>query len=324
MGPLFSFFMVVFFTYTIIRHHMLNVRVIATEFFTALILLAALSNIILSNSIRELAVNSFIFILIFIFGILLIRQTFREMRVLQEVSNAKSEFISIASHQLRAPLTAVKGYVSMLVEGTYGDVSEEVKNTLQKVLASSERLVQLVNNLLGASRIEGGKLLYVFERVSIPDMIDEVVEELAVAADMKNIKIIWNRPTSSKKFFVRGDAAKLRQVIVNLIDNGIKYTKEGEVRIRLSNDIKPFHILIRVQDTGIGIAKEDLDRIFKRFSRGKDGIRVSADGMGLGLFIAKRITEDHGGRIWIERSGSGKGSIFNVRLPTYQGKAPTK
>lgn len=321
MGPLFSFFMVVLFTYAIIRHHLLNVRVIATEIFTALILLAALSNIILSDSTRELAVNSFIFILIFIFGILLIRQTLREMRALQELSDAKSEFISIASHQLRAPLTAVKGYVSMLIEGTYGNISEEVKNTLQKVSASNERLVQLVNDLLGASRIEEGKLMYSFERVSIPDMIGEVVEELKISADMKDIGLIWKKPPNSQNFFVRGDLAKLRQVILNLIDNGIKYTKEGKVEIYLARDIKPLHLRISVRDTGIGVSKEDLNKIFNRFSRGKEGMKVSTDGMGLGLFIAKRITEDHGGHIWVESNGAGKGSTFNIRLPIYREKA---
>ena len=200
----------------------------------------------------------------------------------------------------------------MIQEGNYGEIPEKLREALRRVYFSNERLINLVGDFLNISRIESGRLHYVFEPSIIADLIRSVVGEFKDFAKDKGIELSCQEPKETLPL-ARIDRDKFRQVIVNLIDNAIKYTRRGSIKIEISSDKDS--ILISTQDTGIGMAPEELDLIFKRFSRGEGATKVYTEGMGLGLYLAKRIVQDHGGEIWAESKGRGRGSTFYIKIP---------
>lgn len=299
-------------TYAIFRHQLFNIRVIATELFAALIIIVFLFNTFLSKTLRDTVTNGVMLVLVTVFGALLVRGTLREIRQLEKLSKAKSEFVSIASHQLRTPLTAIKGFVSMIKEGS--GTEELRKNWLEKIYVSNERLIRLVNDLLNISRIERGTLQYSFGAVNIVALIDDLIEDFQPQAEEKGISLAWERP-AEEITLSHADEQKLRQVILNLIDNAIKYTGKGSVVVRLHYFRELHKARIIVQDTGIGMRKEDIEKIFGLFSRGEGGEKTWTEGLGIGLYVAQKIVVAHNGKIWAESEGHGKGSRFYVELP---------
>jgi len=235
---------------------------------------------------------------------------------LKKLDEAKSDFISIASHQLRTPLTVIKGYISMILDGNFGHLSKKINEPLSRVYDSNERLITLVEDLLSISRIESGRLQYVFEENNLKEVVDSVFLELKNNADKKGIDLIYDFE-DKKEYKAKIDPAKLRQTVMNLVDNAIKYTFEakgnkGWVKIVLKEEKK--NILFFVEDNGLGIAKEEMSNLFKKFSRGKGMFVVHTNGTGLGLYVAKEIVEAHSGKIWAESKGLNKGSRFCFRL----------
>lgn len=231
---------------------------------------------------------------------------------LKKLDQAKSEFISIASHQLRTPLTIIKGYISMMLEGDFGNLDDIQRENLGKVYDSNERLIQLVENLLNISRIESGRLQFAYEILSLENLVENVVEELRNAANKKRLNFVYKK-TSSNLPKTKMDEGKIRQVVMNLIDNAIKYTKKGSVTINLKKTGNYLHFC--VSDSGMGINKNDLPNLFKKFSRGESVNVVHTEGTGLGLYVAKQMIEAHKGKIWVESQGPGKGSKFYFELP---------
>ncbi len=228
------------------------------------------------------------------------------------MDDAKSEFISIASHQLRTPLTAVKGYVSMILENSYGEIPKEMGQPLKNVYASNERLIGLVNDILNISKIEAGKMEMEWEKASLEELILDIINELKIKADTKNLYLKYEKPANPIPDIVI-DKTKIRQVIMNLIDNSIKYTEKGGTTVKLSS-IGP-KVRVEISDTGMGLTKEDIPRLFESFSRGRNGAIGRPEGTGLGLYIARRFVEMHKGRVWVESEGKGKGSRFFIELP---------
>jgi signal transduction histidine kinase len=231
---------------------------------------------------------------------------------LKQLDEAKSEFVSIASHQLRTPLTVIKGYVSMILEGNFGRINNSQKDSMEKVFASNERLIHLVENLLNISRIESGRLHFNFETTRLENLVGSVVDELKTYAKKKGLKYKFVK--SRKKLQkTKIDQEKMRQVILNLIDNAIKYTKKGGITISLSEEDD--NLKICVEDTGMGIKTEDLSDLFEKFSRGTGTALIDTEGTGLGLFVADQMVKAHKGKIWAESKGTGKGSRFCFTLP---------
>lgn len=231
---------------------------------------------------------------------------------LKKLDSAKSEFISIASHQLRTPLTIIKGYISMLLEGSFGRLNEKEKEPLTKVYESNERLIQLVEDLLDISRIESGRLQFNFKEMRLEEITDSVVEELTNSAKSKGLDLIYKKPAQPLPK-VKIDEEKIRQVVINLIDNAIKYTGRGSVAV--SMDKIDGGVYFCVADTGAGISEEDLPALFKKFSRGKATSLIDANGVGLGLYVGKMMIEAHHGKIWAESGGRDKGAKFCFTLP---------
>ncbi len=238
-----------------------------------------------------------------------LREAYEELKKLDK---AKSEFLSITSHQLRTPLTAIKGYISMVLEKLYGEPPEKMKKPLENIYASNERLIKLVNDLLNISRIEAGEVEMNFEKSSLEEIIISVIEELSNTAKNKNIYLKWEKPKNLlSKASV--DKNKIRQVIMNVVDNAIRYTEKGGVTVK-AKDLKS-KIQIAISDTGAGLTKYELSKMFESFSRGTAGTRLYAEGVGLGLYVAKKFVELHNGKVWAKSKGKGEGSTFYIELP---------
>ncbi len=231
---------------------------------------------------------------------------------LRKLDNAKSEFISIASHQLRTPLTAIKGFISLLLEGSYGEISKDVRETLNKVYLSNERLIGLVEDLLNISRIESGRIEYKFEKIKLEDVCQEIMDTFVIRAKEKHLKIELKLPENPLPKILT-DKKKIREVISNLVDNALKYTPKGWVKVTLLQVADK--VQIRVSDTGIGIPAEEIPHLFAKFSRGKDISRINTGGTGLGLYVGKKMVESLHGKIWVESKGVNLGSVFIIEIP---------
>ncbi|OGY94566.1 MAG: hypothetical protein A3J95_03890 [Candidatus Komeilibacteria bacterium RIFOXYC2_FULL_45_12] len=231
---------------------------------------------------------------------------------LQQLDKAKSEFLSIASHQLRTPLTGIKGYLSMIVEGDYGKVPEKIRRILEEVFLNSDRLTRLVNIFLNVSRIESGRFDLNLKESDMVELINEVVTELKPSASQRQLKLTFHKPKILLPM-MKIDRDKIKDVVLNLTDNAIKYTPEGRVDINISRE--DHHLKISVTDTGVGISTDEVTKLFEKFVRGSGIAQVDTSGSGLGLYIAKKIVEAHQGSIWAESAGKGQGSTFSFTLP---------
>lgn len=233
-----------------------------------------------------------------------------------EADRAKSQFISTVSHELRTPMTAIKGYTDLLHAGSVGSITDEQKRFLGIIRSNTNRLTALINDLLDISRVETGRVRFEPELMQIGDVIADVVTALAGQAESKDQTLTYEVDGGLPE--IMGDWDRLNQVLTNLIGNAIHYTPEGgSVEVQaypVENAVR-----VDVRDTGIGIASEDLARIFERFYRADHPIVQEARGTGLGLSIVKMFVEMHGGRVWVE-SEPGEGSTFTFILPLPVGR----
>ena len=233
---------------------------------------------------------------------------------LKELDKLKSEFVSLAGHQLRAPLTVIKGYTSLIMEGTI-DGASQVKEALGKVMFSTDQLVKLVASLLDLSRIESGKIKYEFAEHDFAGVVEEVVDKFKNSAEKKGIAVVFENKLGAASFVF--DADKIREAVVNYFDNAIKYSDKGEVRVALEPMQGPDGKWLRlsVTDNGLGIRKEDIWKLFAKFSRTDEARSRDPNGMGIGIYFAKRVVQDHGGNVGAFSEGVGKGSTFWLELP---------
>ncbi|MBT4277634.1 HAMP domain-containing histidine kinase [Candidatus Falkowbacteria bacterium] len=231
-------------------------------------------------------------------------------RKIKEVDKMKDEFIAIASHELRTPLTAIRGYTSLMMEGTYGKVTVKMKEGFKGVMASIDRLSELVEDLLNVSRIEQGRLKVENQSVQIKPIIKEIILSLLPSAQEK--KLVLNYKEGKEKLpKIIADPSKLKQVLVNLIGNSIKYTEKGSVII--TTEVEDNKIKIKISDTGVGMSPEEQKHLFEKFYRAKNEKTEKIIGTGLGLWITKQITELMNGEIIVE-SMQGVGSRITVVL----------
>ena len=238
-----------------------------------------------------------------------------ELRVaneqLKDTDKAKSEFLSVASHQLYTPLTAIRGYLSMIHEGDFGKVPEKLTETFSIIRESSERLINLIRELLDISRIESGRLELSLESVDLVAMAEALVTELQPNAQRKQLTLTFQKPPQTLPPVV-ADSQRLRQVLLNTLDNAIKYTAQGSVDVSVTEENQS--LLYQVEDTGRGMTKEAIAKLFAKFTRLESNGQRREEGMGLGLYVARQIVREIHGDIWAESAGEGKGSTFFVRL----------
>ena len=313
----------------IVRYKAFNIRMFGAQalVFTLLILIGSQFFFIRTTTNQILTGATLFFCLIF--GYFLIRSVRAEIeqkeelqkmadrlaqsnRRLKELDQAKSDFISIASHQLRTPLTSVKGFISLILEGSYGDVTGEIRTALNKVYLSNERLIHLVEDLLNISRIESGKLQFRVEVCDIGAVVREVVDMFQLRAQEKEMRVVLSLPKDGLPSIMT-DEQKVREILSNIIDNAIKYSEAGTVKVSMVH--KDNRVRISVKDKGVGIDPADIPFLFQKFSRGKDIGRLHANGAGLGLYVGKNLIEALNGSISVESEGPGKGATFTIDLP---------
>jgi len=332
-GPTATFIMVGFITYAIMRGNLMNIKVIGAEFFALILIIIPVVKLVLLEGSIDIVLNGISVLFAAGFGIILIRSVIKEVKQkeqlkdlsekltaaneeLKKLDAVKSEFISIASHQLRAPLAVIKGYASLLAE-RMAAAAEETRGMVSKIAICTEQLIKLVSDLLNLSRIEAGKIEYEFRQNNFMEMTEEVLNEFQPTAAKKGLRLIF-QPAENLTFFFAYDSSKIKEVVINLIDNAIKYSlPTGEITITLKNTFYGNRKMMQlsVKDDGIGIPKEVQKNLFTKFIRLEEARKIDVNGMGLGLYFVKKVVEDHKGRVWVESEGLGKGSVFFIELP---------
>lgn len=239
-------------------------------------------------------------------------EVFRDITMEEEIDRMKSEFISLASHQLRTPLSAIKTYSHMLVDGYMGPVTDTQKGSLKTIINATNRMNDLISTLLNITRMESGSIKVTLKHVNTVKLVDEVINEVNWLASDRSINLdAKNSGKTSKN--LRTDPLILKEIITNLVTNGIKYTPEGgKVRIILQRRVS--RLVITVHDSGFGIPKYSQSQIFSKFFRAQNVVKQETTGTGLGLYLVKGLVDALGGNIWFS-SNEGEGTKFFVSLP---------
>ena len=337
LGQIATIFYIFFVTAAITRYHLFEIRVILTELLVGAIGLILLVQIFTAPVLQWRVLNGVIFILFLAFGYYLIDATREEAkrreeaerlaiqeRALREsaekltgefkrLDEAKSQFMLATQHHLRTPLTAIQGYLSMLFEGSWGEINKVAKSKINAALESTQNLIRLVNEFLDLAKIEVGKEIMAKRETQLEDIFQEVINDLKPEAEKRRLYLKFEKPQFLPKIMT--DPGKLKEAIYNVIFNGIKYTLKGGVTIQIKEKERK-SVLIIIKDTGIGMKKEESESLFeKTFERGEEAKKVYTTGRGIGLYLSAQIIKAHQGKIWAESPGQGKGSTFYIELP---------
>ena len=237
-----------------------------------------------------------------------------QQEALVELNEAKDEFITLASHQLRTPATGVKQFIGMLLENYFGDLTEDQRTMMEYAYESNERQLEVINDLLKVAQVDAGKVVLAKEKTDIADLLEDILQEQRSQFSRRKQQVLLDRP--SEPVFANVDKSRIRMVVENLTDNASKYTPEGKkilVSVDTSDDGKC--VSVKVKDEGVGIAKEDVAKLFKKFSRLDNPLSIQVGGTGIGLYWAKKIVDLHGGTILL-KSRLEKGTTFTVKIPS--------
>jgi len=236
----------------------------------------------------------------------------RAYEKLQELERTKSDFISVVAHQLRTPLSVIKWAMAMLGDSASSSLTSEQQSILARGMESNERMIKLVDDLLNVDQHEVGKIQYVFSKVSVLDTLQFVVDQLSSLALQRGVELVYKLPEEEIPH-IQADAEKLSAALQNIVENSLKYTHKGG-RVVVSIGKKNHHVVVSIEDTGIGISSTESEKVFSKFYRGDNATKEETEGSGLGLFIARKIAKRHGGDIWFE-SEEGKGTKFFLSIP---------
>jgi signal transduction histidine kinase len=320
-----------FLTFLMVKYHTFKAQLLATE---ALIvgLGVLITSLLFVRKLENVQVIAMITLVITVFlGMLLIRSVRKEIEQreqiqklagnlekanvrLQALDKQKSEFVSIASHQLRSPLTAIRGYASLLLEGSFGTIPQKAQEPLERIDESSKLMALAIEDYLNVSRIESGNMKYSLSDFNLPNEVEHVTDDLRADALKKGL-VLYFKKSLHNQGVVHADIGKTVQIIHNLINNAIKYTPTGTITVLLRDDMSKKKIFVDIIDTGIGMNQETLHTIFQKFERAKNANTVNTSGTGLGLFVADKMAEAMGGDISAHSEGDDKGSRFTLEMP---------
>lgn len=251
--------------------------------------------------------ESLVVAILFVIG----NSVIRGVEQIARLNRMKTEFVAIASHQLRTPLSAIRWEVELLLSKFNEGLDEKQLKSIEAIGTLGERMTRLVNDLLDVARIDQGKLFLRREKIDLAQLVQEIIDNFSSLASAKNIHISFKYPENLP--LIIGDSGKIKLIVENLFSNSIKYTVDnGNIGITLKR--RDGFAVFSIKDNGVGIPQDQQDQIFKKFFRSNNVIKYQTEGTGLGLYIAKNIVEQSGGKIWFE-SKENTGTIFNFSLP---------
>lgn len=321
----------VFFTgYAVVAYKMIDFKVLATEILAGVLAIVMLAEVFTAKDSAVLVYKVSIFVLVLVFSYLLLRSVIREVQQreqiqhladnlrqanekLKELDKLKSEFLSIASHDLRAPLTVIRNYVSLVLDGSYGKMPKAAEEGLHQVFERATDMAKSVDTYLNVSRIERGRMKYDFIDVDLAPILKKAVKDFAQNAEKKGLVMNVAIAPGLEGKKAKVDVAKVNEILNNLLDNSIKYTPKGTISV--SAELSGKTARITISDTGIGMTQETISKLFRLFSAGESSLKINISSTGVGLYITKAHVLAHKGRVWAESDGEGKGSRFILELP---------
>lgn len=329
LGAIFVLPFAIMTAYAILNQHLFNVKVAATAILVFLLSIVSFVDIVFSNTFSEVLLRVGVSVLVLVFGINLIRGVLREVRQREEIQKLANELtetnkrqeglIHFIGHEVKGFLSKAQGVFSLLEEGDLGPLPETMKPFVERALRDTEDGVTSVSDILKASNMKKGTMVFKKEPFDLKTVASESVEKVRHAAETKGLKLSF--VSDSGDFHMVGDRGEIADhVFRNLIDNSVNYTPTGSIDVSLvrtkgkSGDRDTY--VFTVTDTGVGISEEDKKRLFTEGGHGADSQKVNVHSTGYGLFIAKQVTEAHGGTISVSSPGPGKGSTFSVVFPS--------
>jgi signal transduction histidine kinase len=325
-----TFFMIAI-SFMIVRFKTFQINLVAANALIIGLLILVGSQLTFAESNTSVVLTALTLVLTAVTGIILSRSVKKEIQQreelqkltadlakankrLKKLDKLKSEFVSIASHQLRSPLTAIRGYASMLAEGSFGKIPEKAKVPVERIVESSRRMAEAVEEYLNVSRIESGNMQYNLSDFNLKTEVEKITDDIRPLAMKKKLVLLFRNKLNSKGI-VNADIGKATQIIHNLINNSIKYTQQGSITVLIRDDLKKKRLYVDIIDTGIGMSQDTIDRVFEKFERADNANLVNVSGTGLGLFVALKMAQAMGGDITAISEGDGKGSTFTFELP---------
>lgn len=329
LASLFVFPFLMFTSYAIYQHHLFNIKVFSTAGLVFFLAVGMFTEIIFSNTLLLVVFRVGIFLLVLIFGINLIRGVLREVeqreriqRLVQELEKTNeqlSEFMSLATHEIRNPATFIRGFTAGALEGDLGELTPIVRDGMQRLYVRANDIIHLGNQYLNKSKLELNRISFDFVPTDIRKIVEDLVHEFEPAAAQQGLTLTAECDPAGS-YLIEADTGKIKEVISNVIDNSIKYTPKGSVKVSVTRDDQM--VRIQVADTGVGIPDEVIPKLFNKFSRA-DAVKANILGTGLGLYIAKVFIDAHHGTIKVESTGKDKGSTFSIELPLKQPEQKT-
>jgi len=297
----------------------------------AVFVVITVSNLLFSHSPSEFVMSITGVVITIGFGMLVVRGANREADQRKEIEQLalnlerantrlealdkqKSEFVSIASHQLRSPLTSIRGYASMLLEGSFGKVPPKAREPIERIEQSSRLMASAVEDYLNVSRIESGNMKYNLSDFNLRNEVEHICDDMRADALHQGLVLLFRTDLKSRGV-VNADIGKTIQAVQNLINNAIKYTEKGTIKVLVRDNVLRKRIYVDIEDTGIGMSGETLSTIFQKFERADNANSVNVNGTGLGLYVSQKMIEAMGGTVSAYSEGDGKGSRFTLELP---------
>lgn len=318
------------FGYATLKYRLMNLKIFSTQFFIGVLNLVLLINLLLAKTVPAQFFGVLIFGFGVVFSVLLWRSVLREIesreeiqrlykelevknQKLTELDKLKSQFLSIATHELRTPLTIVRNFISLMMDGTYGKVPPAAEEAGRQVFERVNDMARSVDTYLNVSRIEQGKISYSFAPGDLTHIIELAVEGLKANAEKKKLALTLTVKPGAEKVMANIDAPKITEVVINLIDNSIKYTPQGSIRVSLEKVGRRARVTI--VDTGVGMTEKTKQNLFKLFSPGEDSKKINPASTGVGLYVSLAHVLAHKGTLTASSEGQGKGSTFILELP---------
>lgn len=301
--------------YAILKYRLWDFKVFATQAFVIALWVFLFARVILAPlASQEQIIDGILLLLTLIVGALLVQAVNREVRQREEIerlSEEKSEFMTFASHEIRNPITAMRGFASLITDGTEGAVNPRVKDAAEKIMVTGTEVLDLIAQFLNKSKLELGQISYTREEIDLCEFISGLADGYRPHVEQKGLRFI-KQCDLSQDIMIKADKGKLKEVVGNLIDNSVKYTKSGSVTVSAERHGQKAYVII--SDTGVGIPKDTLPKLFQKFSRA-DAAKANLLGTGVGLYLGKTFIEGMGGKIWAESEGKDRGSRFIIEFP---------